>query len=237
MWNGKKKAVTFSFDDGVTQDVRLIEILNRYGLKATFNINSSLLGLPGSLVRNGCEVSHCKIRAVDVKEIYRGHEVAVHTLTHPNLTKLDDETVTYQVEQDRRTLSELVGYEVVGMAYPCGGVNNDERVARVIRETTGVRYARTITSTHAFAEQENLYRFNPAVYYIEKELDGIVDEFLSSESDEPQLLYIWGHSYEMDAGYISWERFEEICRRLSGREDIFYGTNSEVLLADGGAIS
>ena len=32
MWNGKKKAVTFSFDDGVTQDIRLIEILNRYGL-------------------------------------------------------------------------------------------------------------------------------------------------------------------------------------------------------------
>ena len=29
MWNQKKKAVTFSFDDGVTQDVRLIGILNK----------------------------------------------------------------------------------------------------------------------------------------------------------------------------------------------------------------
>ena len=29
MWNGKKKAVTFSFDDGVTQDIRLVEILNK----------------------------------------------------------------------------------------------------------------------------------------------------------------------------------------------------------------
>ena len=35
MWNGKLKAVTFSFDDGVTQDIKLIEILNKYGLKAT----------------------------------------------------------------------------------------------------------------------------------------------------------------------------------------------------------
>lgn len=33
------KAVTFSYDDGVTQDIRLVEILNRYGLKATFNLN------------------------------------------------------------------------------------------------------------------------------------------------------------------------------------------------------
>ena len=44
---GKTKAVTFSFDDGVTQDVRLIGILDRYGLKATFNLNPSLLGLQG----------------------------------------------------------------------------------------------------------------------------------------------------------------------------------------------
>ena len=40
MFNGKMKAVTFSYDDGVTQDKRLIELFNKYGLKATFNINS-----------------------------------------------------------------------------------------------------------------------------------------------------------------------------------------------------
>ena len=40
MWNGKLKAVTFSYDDGVTQDIRFIEMLDRYGLKGTFNINS-----------------------------------------------------------------------------------------------------------------------------------------------------------------------------------------------------
>ena len=47
MWNNKNKAVTFSFDDGVTQDKRLVEILNKYNLKATFNLNSALLGLKG----------------------------------------------------------------------------------------------------------------------------------------------------------------------------------------------
>ena len=35
-----KKAVTFSYDDGVTQDIRLIELLNKYHLKCTFNLNS-----------------------------------------------------------------------------------------------------------------------------------------------------------------------------------------------------
>ena len=40
MRNNKKKAITFSFDDGVEQDVRTIEILDKYGLKGTFNLNS-----------------------------------------------------------------------------------------------------------------------------------------------------------------------------------------------------
>ena len=232
MWNGKRKAVTFSFDDGVTQDIRLIEILNKYGLKGTFNINSELLGLPGELVRNGRTVSHNKVPAADVRKIYAGHEVAVHTLTHPNLTKLEEEEIVRQVEEDRKNLTALCGYEVVGMAYPCGGVNNDDRVAEIIGRRTGVRYSRTITSTGSFLAQENLLRFNPTVYYIEDVLDSTVDAFLAAESDEPMLLYIWGHAYEMDAEYISWERFEQVCQKLSGHADIFYGTNREILLGE-----
>ena len=85
MWDGKKKALTFSFDDGVTQDIRLIEILDKYGLKCTFNLNSEFLGLDGTLFRNGRTVRHDKIKPEAVKEIYKGHEVAVHGKTHAAL--------------------------------------------------------------------------------------------------------------------------------------------------------
>ena len=230
-WNGKKKAVTFSFDDGVTQDIRLIEILNRYGLKGTFNLNSALLGLNGCLNRNGVDVRHDKVQPSQVKDVYRGHEVAVHTLSHPRLTELSEEAIIYQVDEDRKALERLVGYPIVGMAYPCGGVNNDERVAAVIGANTPIRYSRTITSSKDFTPQtQNLLRFNPTTYYIDEDFEETVDKFLSSNADGEQLLYIWGHAYEMDAGYITWEKFEEICKRLSGRADIFYGTNKEVLL-------
>ena len=177
-------------------------------------------------------MSHVKVRAEDVRRIYDGHEVAVHTLTHPLLPTLEEAEVIRQVEEDRKNLSALCGYEVVGMAYPGGGVNYDERVAEIIRKSTGVRYARTTVSTHAFDEQTELHRFHPSVYYIEEGLEDVVDAFLAAECEEPQLLYVWGHSYEMDAEYISWERFEEICRKLAGRADIFYGTNREVLLGE-----
>ena len=88
MWYGMKKAVTFSYDDGVTQDRRLIKIFDKYGLKATFNLNSGFLGTANSLVREGVTVSHSKPRACEVRNIYKNHEIAAHTLTHPSLPSL-----------------------------------------------------------------------------------------------------------------------------------------------------
>lgn len=230
-FNGKLKAVTFSFDDGVTQDKRLIEILNKYGLKATFNLNSAILGTNGELNRNGHIVRHDKNHANEVAKIYKGHEVAVHTLVHPNLTGLSDDGVIWQVEEDRKLLESLVGYGVRCMAYPCGGVNNDERVASVIRNNTKIEFARTITSSDNFDIPDNLLRYNPTVYYIEKEkLFSLGEKFLNLKADKPQVLYVWGHSYEMDAEYISWQEFEEFCKMISEKEDIFYGTNGQIFL-------
>jgi peptidoglycan/xylan/chitin deacetylase (PgdA/CDA1 family) len=230
MWQNKNKAITFSFDDGVTQDERLIEILNKYNLKGTFNLNFELLGTKNKLERNGRIVSHDKIKPTDVKRIYLGHEVAGHTLSHHNVISLTDDEVIYHVEEDRKKLSDLCGYDVVGFAYPCGAPNNDERTSKIICEKTGIKYARTITSTYQFDVQSNLFRFNPSVYYIEKDFESVVDRFLETDAITPQLLYIWGHSYEMDAEYISWEKFESICKKLANRPDIFYGTNKQVLL-------
>ena len=231
MYNGKMKAVTFSFDDGVTQDKRLIEIFDKYGLKCTFNINSELLGKPGMLNCSNVTVAHVKPRPDEIAKIYKNHEVAVHTLTHPNLTTLDEEEIIRQVETDRKNLSELVGYEVVGMAYPCGGVNNDDRVAEIIKNNTGVKYSRTITCNHSFDLQDNLYRFDPTAYIMKRgKMRELAEDFVNMKADKPQILYIWGHAYEFDIEN-SWDKFDDFCKFISGRDDIFYGTNTEVLLA------
>ena len=227
----KKKAITFSYDDGVTQDIRLIELLNKYGLKCTFNLNSELLSKKGMLIREGQRISHYKVHPQDVKDIYDGHEVAVHTLTHPNLTQRDDAEVIRQVETDRLNLSRLVGYEVVGMAYPCGGVNNDDRVAELIKKNTGVKYSRTITTTGSFDLQDNLYRFNPTAFHLNfDELMRLGTSFIELKPETPKIFYIWGHSYEMDYGADYWVKLEEFFKLISNKDDIFYGTNREVLL-------
>ena len=226
----KKKAITLSFDDGVTQDIRMIELLNKYNLKATFNLNSGLMGQKGFLIRENQRISHYKIHRDHVKLLYSGHEVAVHTLTHANLTQQDDEEVIRQVEQDRLILSDMVGYEVVGMAYPCGGVNNDDRVAQIIRGNTGIQYSRTITCTNNFDIQDNLFRFNPSACINFEQLMTLGQKFVELESAHPQIFYIWGHTFEMDYKPDNWNRMEAFFQLISGRDDIFYGTNKEVLL-------
>ena len=231
MWNGKKKAITFSYDDGVKQDIRLIELFDKYGLKGTFNINSGLFGREMSFVREGKEISHLRIEKGDIARVYKEHEVAAHTLTHPNLTTLPEKEIIEQVERDRLALSDIVGYEVFMMAYPGGGVNNDERVARVIRDHTGIKFARTTKSTYSFAPQADLYRFDPTVY---QHGDGIArvrelaEKLFESDTEKLQLLYIWGHSFELDI-HDDWAELEGLFRYISNRDDVFYGTNSQVL--------
>ncbi len=231
MFDGKMKAVTFSYDDNTKQDFRLVEIFNKHGLKCTFNVDSGLLGQEGHLIREGVHVDWSKINAEDVKPLYDGHEIAVHTLHHPNLRECDDDRIFHEVEDDRLCLSELAGYEVVGMAYPGGTGCYDQRVVDIIRDKTGVKYSRTTASTHNFDIQTNLLEFNPTIHHHEEwdKMFELGQKFIELKTDKPQIFYIWGHSFEFDI-HNSWDRFEEFCSLISGHKDIFYGTNKEVLL-------
>lgn len=65
-----------------------------------------------------------------------------------------------------------------------------------------------------------------------KEYDKMVElakEFLALKTEKPQLFYIWGHTYEFDMDDINYEKFEEFCKLISNKDDIFYGTNGQVL--------
>ena len=230
------KILTFSYDDGVTQDIRLIELLNRYGMKATFNLNSELLGRGGYLMRADQKIDHIKVDPADVKSIYIGHEVAAHTKTHPLLPAFEnDADIIAEVEEDRLKLSELCGYEVVGMAYPCGGKNYDRRVSEIIKANTGIRYARTIESCGHFKTQDNLHEFHPTAFHMANSLDNLDElfkkgeEFLELNTDEKSVFYIWGHAYEFDV-YNTWDKFEEFLKMMANRPDISYLTNKEALL-------
>ena len=54
--------------------------------------------------------------------------------------------------------------------------------------------------------------------------------FVELKPETPKIFYIWGHSYEMDYGSDYWVKLEDFFRLISNKDDIFYGTNREVLL-------
>lgn len=217
------KAVTFSYDDGVLQDRRLVEIFNRYGLKATFNLNAGQL-------YEGC-VWNC--RGVDVirmtipqcKEVLSGHEIACHGLTHPDLTALDGYQLDRQIAGDKALLEYIFDTPITGMAYPGGTYS--PAVEEVLRRH-GLRYARTVRQTEAFDLPENFLELHATAHHKNPRLLELADRFLALQPEKPQLFYLWGHSYEFDCDQ-NWEVIEEFCRRISGHEDIFYGTNHQVL--------
>ena len=231
MFYGKMKAVTFSYDDGVTQDRQLLRIFEKYGLRATFNLNSGLFASAAAFYDKAKNRTfpHVRLRDTEIAEVYAGHEVAVHTRTHPVLKDLADDEILREVEDDRLALSALVGYDVLGMAYPVGSYAVTPHVADVIRANTPILYARTTTSTHAFDLPEDPLLWHPTARHGEKEkLTELAERFLALEPETPQVLYIWGHAYELERD-DDWEWFDAFCRRISGRGDIFYGTNRQIL--------
>lgn len=218
------KFITFSFDDNVVDDIRLVEILNKYGLKGTFNLNSGTLSRISSWrygdVKDVTYINYC-----EQPNLYDGHEVACHTYRHPHLEKLDRGTADNEVRLDKKILECLYGYQIRGMAYPYGTYNDE--VLEVLRDN-GIEYSRTVKSTHGFGFPEEPLLWNPTCHFRDAEVMKLAEKFLNSESEEDMLLYIWGHSYEM-VTEEDWKAFEELCAYISGREDIRYCTNIEVL--------
>lgn len=233
MFNGKMKALTFSYDDGVIQDERLIALFDKYGVKGTFNLNSGNFGKVITLSQEGVTFEQIRFQESDIRRVYSGHEVAAHTLTHRPLEGVAEEEIIRQVEEDRKRLSEIVGYEVLGFAYPGPGIDYDERAARIIQKNTGVRYCRTARKSDSFDLQDDLYLFRPTVYEhgAFAHMLELGKRFVELQPDKPQLFYIWGHSYEFDIR-DTWDDFERFLDSIAGRDDIFYGTNSEVLLQE-----
>ncbi len=226
MWNGKLKAVTFSYDDGVEQDRRLVEIFGRYGMKATFNLNSGLMSKNSTFMQKDILVR--RINKTDIKDLYDGHEIAVHCLTHANLPEFDEDTIYNEIKSDKDALEDLFDIKIEGMAYPFGTYN--ETVKKIAKEC-GIRYARTVKETGGFSISGDLLELEASASHNREDIFDMIDRFISMRPLEPSMLYIWGHSYEFDRDR-TWDRIEEICRRLAFHDDIFYGTNREVLITD-----
>jgi peptidoglycan-N-acetylglucosamine deacetylase len=221
---GKMKALTLSYDDGVEQDRKLVEILNRYGIKATFNLNSGIQSGSSQWERNGITIRRMNVKSLP--ELYKGHEIAVHSLTHPRLENLDEETVVNELEQDKINLERIFGARIYGMAYPYGTFNDE--VKKIVGRC-GLLYARGVKSTFSFDIPKDLLAYQPTAIHTDTGLMELAETFIKLKPERPQVFYLWGHSYEFDTDN-NWQIIEDFCKLMANKDDIYYATNAQALL-------
>ena len=223
--DGKSKVLTLSYDDNVVQDIRLMEILDKHGIKATFNINTGMY-VPEDTVR---EQYYGRMKLSEAVALYKdsGHEVAVHGLTHPALNKLPSDERLMEVLEDRKNITQQYGSLARGMAYP-GGTYNQAVIEDLAR--CGICYARTIKSTEQVNFPENWLEWHPTCHHKNPKLMEITRRFVDEApryGNVNWLFYVWGHSFEFDKD-DNWHVIEEFAQYAGGKEDIWYATNIEI---------
>ena len=226
----KTKALTFSYDDCLEQDIRLMEIFNKNGLKGTFNLNGKPLETEEYSYSEG--TIHLRMGSKLAVESYGGevgknHEVAFHGYTHPFLDRVPRAIASYEVAKGREVLEALFGRIIRGCAYPMGTFN--DMTVDVLREN-GIAYARTTVSTGDFSIPQDWLRMPATCHHDDPRLFELANKFLSEDPgvwDTPWLFYVWGHTFEFDMKN-NWDRIETFCEMVGNREDVWYATNMEI---------
>ena len=210
---GKHKVLTMSYDDGKHEDRRLVALFNQYGIKGTFNVNSGLEGDP------------VRIPQAEYRELYKGHEVACHTVSHPTIGRCPLELVAQEVIEDRKKLESIMGYPVRGLAYPNGSESPE---IRAMLPALGIRYGRVVGNTDGFAMPEDFLQWKATCHHNHNLLE-LGQQFVDLHKKQYlYMMYVWGHSYEF-TNNNNWEVMEDFCKLVGGKDDIWYATNIQIV--------
>ena len=219
---GKAKAFNISYDDGVLQDVRFVELLNKYGLKGTFNLNAGLMKERFTWYQeNGTPVT--RLSESEAVRLYDGHEVASHTWSHPYLDSMARTEVLRELYADKCALEQLFDREVTGFAVPF--LFYSDEIAACVRQA-GFAYARISEESGNYAIPEDLYFWRGSIFHWSEDLESFVHGFLQTDQ-ELAFCQIVGHSYDLDAGNM-WQRMELIFRQVAQDPDVLAVTNGEI---------
>jgi peptidoglycan/xylan/chitin deacetylase (PgdA/CDA1 family) len=231
-----RPVVTTSWDDGHRLDVRLAELLDRYGLPGTFYIaprniefeKGDHLGPPG------------------VRELAERFEIGGHTLSHYRLPKIPDAAAREDIRAGKQDVEDTIGREVVSFCYPRGEYQA-QHVA-MVREC-GFRTARTVrrhaldpgdpfearTTVNAYAHRVDVPvavrmagRRPRAAARLFLNWDDLAIAWFEACLRDGGVFHLWGHSWEVDARG-DWARLERVLEHIGGRADVRYLTNGELV--------
>ena len=199
------KIFLLSFDDGTVYDKRFVELLNKYEIPCTFNLNS---GLEDFVWDYEDRVPIRRQRLAETVAQYRGHEIASHSLHHHWLNTLSPPKLRREVGEDCEALKAFFGLKEIGFGVPftaCG-----EREIRIIRKY--VRYIRLSAFADTFALPEDPYHIPIHGLYNDPDIREKIQAF--SENTLPDSLFVLaGHSYEFEV-LDHWDYMEALLQHI-----------------------
>ncbi|MBP3361250.1 MAG: polysaccharide deacetylase family protein [Clostridia bacterium] len=226
------KAVTFSYDDGLKLDAQLVSLFNEYGIKATFNL------MGNSIPTNTSDLA-------GYVAMYEGHEVANHSMTHPDMSKANVtlEAATNDIVRGRDAISAAFGNKFNtskwGFVWPYSkpGRGDIAQLEQNIKDA-GAVYIRPVSTTNSFDLPTDWFLWEPTCKdaYLK---DGsnydymtpLTNAFIADNTEGLRLLYIWGHAADLatkkyGAGY---SELEAVLTKLTGGGvNIWSATNMEI---------
>ena len=103
--------ITISVDDGYPLDSRVADLLNKYGLQATFYIPASNPERP-------------VMAPNQIRELSRQFEIGGHTYHHAGLKALPEDKAFAEICDGKKWLEDLLGQPVISFCYPQGKFNS-----------------------------------------------------------------------------------------------------------------
>lgn len=223
--DGKKKALTLSYDDGVEQDIKLISIMKEYDLKGTFHLNSGCYAKEGTVYAE--DNVHRRLTQLQAYKLYNtsGMEIAAHGYSHAFLDQLPTNLCTMEIVKDREQLENQYKQIIRGISYACGAHN--EEVVECLK-IAGIAYARTVLDSGDFSLPKDWFRLKPTCHHNNIKLMELAHKFVEEEPVRSSwLFYLWGHSYEFERDN-NWEVIQNFAQYIGRQDNVWYATNIEI---------
>lgn len=211
------KYFIFSIDDGTVYDKKVIDILNKYHFKGTFNLNSGLEDFVWYLD----DMPIKRLNLFENRDLYKGHEVASHSLTHPHLTSCNGEHIVYEVGEDIDRLEKIFDYRIKTFAFPFEDF--DERCIATIKYIRDIKCIRVSAINPSFLFPKDLHHIEITSLDIS---DAIEKMEIFKEREDGLFIFV-SHSYDFEVNG-TYSLLDALCQTISQNKDIKVITMSEL---------
>ena len=228
-----KLIVTTSWDDGSISDIKLAELLQKYGIKGTFYIPKFYPGI--QLPKEG------------IVTINGEFEIGAHSLSEPDLTKVSLSEARREIKDSKTYLENLLGHSIPMFCYPRGSHN--ENVEEIVKDC-GFIVARTCTPGDFNLPKDpyqwhiTLYASNGSPIMALKiwwkfhlwKVSSLLDWESRAKSlfdlglKEGGIYHMYGHSAEYERNK-EWDKLERVFAYISNMGEVRYMTNGEIFSA------